>query len=91
MKMRYIRWFSVGSTANVYNHIVELQAFEGVTNRASGIVATSNYGGAANLDLVTDGNTDTNTYCSFGTSAEDYYIEIDLGGVYNVDTIKVFP
>ena len=91
MKMRYIRWYAAGSSANVYNHIVELQAFEGSTNRASGITATSNYGSASNLDILTNGDTATSPYCSFGTAAGNYYVQIDLGAVYDIDTIKVFP
>jgi hypothetical protein len=91
MKIRYIRWYSAGSSSNTSNHIVELQAFEGVINRASGIVATSNYGSASNLNLITDGSNTSSPYCSFGTATGNYYIQIDLGGIYNIDTIKALP
>jgi hypothetical protein len=93
MKMRYIRWYAAGSSSNTSNHIVELEAFEGTTNRASGITATSNYGSASNLDILTNGDKATSPYCSFGGSIVGYdcYVQIDLGAVYDIDTIKVYP
>jgi hypothetical protein len=95
MKMRYIRWYALGSTANIYNHIVELQAFEKDTgiNKALNKTVTSNVPSATNLSLVTDGTTDTNPYCSFGTTrlGQDCYVQVDLGESFEIDSVVVFP
>jgi hypothetical protein len=87
-KVRYIREYMNGSSANGGNHIVEIEAFtyDG-TNIAAGKTATSNLT-LSNGTRITDGNKDYVNYASFtGTTG---YFQVDLGFPYFLDYIHVW-
>jgi hypothetical protein len=91
MKMRYIRLFTCGNSSSTSNLITELQAFEGATNRASGIIPTSNVAAPDDISKITDGITDSTIgYARIGYTSDgiNAYAQIDLGAVYEIDTIK---
>lgn len=87
-KIRYIRDWLNGSTANTGNHWAEIQAInrEG-TNVALNKTVTALSGGA-NLNLITDGIVN-NTY-GHATGSMLNYITIDLGDTHNLKEITVW-
>lgn len=89
-KVRYIRDWLNGSTANAGNHWVEIRAMAGGTNRALNAPVTTNSTQLTNLVRVTDGNIDSANY--YG--AEDgklCNVQINLGAVYeDIDYIQVY-
>ncbi|MFE4029138.1 hypothetical protein ACFX4N_23575 [Priestia sp. YIM B13551] len=91
IKVRYIRDWSNGSTANTNNHWIEIQAVSGIVNRASGKTPTVMAGGTTtNISRITDGNLDTNTYYS-GVAGRNEYVQIDLGAVYSdIDYLQIW-
>lgn len=91
LKVRYIRDWLNGSTANSGNHWVELKVMSGKINRASGKTPTSNQT-LSNGTRITDGITTSggSDYAS-GTDSTNQYIQIDLGQVYeDLDYIQVW-
>jgi hypothetical protein len=77
MPIRYIRETMNGSSANAYNHWVEIQAYD--KNGANVALGKS-----ASSALLTDGNTASSPYYS-GTSAN-----VDLGEVMIVSYLKIW-
>ncbi len=86
-KIRYIRDWLNGSTSNASNHWVEIQAidYDGVN------VALSK--GGTSIDatwntVLTDGVTTTSPY--WGTTTTPFWVQVDLGDLFNIDLIKVW-
>jgi Concanavalin A-like lectin/glucanases superfamily/Carbohydrate binding domain len=89
VKVRYIRDWINGSSANTNNHWVEIKAMSGTTNRASGKTPTSNYS-LSNGSRITDNDTNSANYAQ-GTSGVKQYVQIDLGAVYeDIEYIQVW-
>lgn len=89
-KVRYIRDWLNGSSANTSNHWVEIQAItrDGV-NIALGKTVTASASGS-NLNLITDGNTSSESYATV-VSGSLQWVRVDLGDVYdNIDFVKVW-
>lgn len=89
-KVRYIRDYLNGNTANAGNHWVEIQAFSGTTNVAQNKIVTSSDGTTTNISRVVDNGTVSANYFSTNTNGLQY-IQIDLGQVYtNIDYLQVY-
>ncbi|MBU8733430.1 phage tail protein [Cytobacillus oceanisediminis] len=87
-KIRYIRDWINGSSANTSNIWVEIQAISGNVNRALGKTVTSSAAGT-NLSRITDGDINSANFASVGTG--DQWVRIDLGAVYeDIDYIQVW-
>jgi hypothetical protein len=89
--VRYIRDWLNGSTANTGNHWVEIQALDNLgINVALNKTATPLAAGSANYPFtrVTDGSTDTTLYADGAVGMN--YVTIDLGALYNINSIKVW-
>ncbi len=95
-RVRYIRDYLDGSSSNEGNHWVEIQALEADTgvNRAlasngatifGSVPAASSYP----FSVVIDGNTNTSPYSACVVNGLQY-VQIDLGGQYDIETIKVW-
>ena len=93
-KVRYIRDFAAGNSANNSSHWVEIQALEGATNRALDRPVTCNSGVTTNIARVTDGiSSNSEMYFDAAPSAAHpvgVYVTVDLGALYPIDTIKVW-
>ena len=94
--IRYIRDHMNGSTANVGNHWVEIQALEVTsgTNRAlSSNGATISGSVPENTSYpysrIIDGSTNSSVYAATSIN-EHVYVTIDLGAVYDIETLKVW-
>lgn len=88
--IRYIKDTINGSSANVYNHWVEVQALmmqgNGYINLARGITPTAT-GSINNPTYATDGSLTNYAINDTGTTTS---LIIDLGALYPVDYIKVW-
>lgn len=89
--VRYIKDCTSGSTANAYNHWVELQAIKDGVNLLKGKTATgiANYASEP-LVRITDGDLTTANWASSHTSSTTECITLDLGSTYNLDEIAVW-
>lgn len=89
-RIRYIRDYLNGSTANGANHWVEIKAMAKGVNVAKNAVVTSSSGsGVANLQRVTDDNITSSLYVSI--TGNNAYVEVDLGSVVEgVEYIQVW-
>lgn len=88
-EIRYIRVRLNGSSANPSSHFVEVQAIDdsGVNralNKTVTVISTTGYEGT-NFPVIVDGNTSTD---SFGGFTGDTTLQIDLGSIYHINTIK---
>ena len=95
-RIRYIRDHINGSTSNTGNHWVEIQALEVDTgeNRALSSVGATISGSVPESEQypysrIIDGSTDSSIYAAASIS-EHAYITIDLGAVYDIETLKVW-
>ena len=90
---QYVRFYSNGSTANAYNHYVEIEIYQGTTqitgNLASGKTPTSS-AAFTGISRVTDNVINTNSYADSYTNSGIQWIQIDLGASYNVNNIKLW-
>lgn len=89
-KIRYIRDTISGNTANVANHWCEIQAYNSVGenfafNKNSKLMNADSW----TKTLVTDGQTISNPYYP-GSNGRSSYIDIDLGMVEQINSIKVW-
>lgn len=85
-RVRYIRNWTNGSTANTGNYWIAVKAISGETDRARGILPTSNAPTLNNPMNITDGN-DT-TYGNAWTGK--YYVQVDLGQVFeDIEKIQI--
>lgn len=98
-KIRYIRDYLNGSTANGGNHWVEIQVYQNGKNIASGKTVTSNATpNTGTLSLVTNEDTTTDKYVAVDTrigGTTEYknyaYVQVDLGAIYtDINKIKVW-
>lgn len=97
LPVRYIRDWVNGSSINSNAHWVEIQAWVGTTNVASGKAEagiTSNktleftYG---SLPVLTDGSNETYSYVNVSSPDEPVYLQLDLGQIYpNLDSVKIW-
>lgn len=85
-KIRYVRDYLNGSSANTANHWCELKVMSDTTNLARGIIATGSIS-VSNAAVMTDNVVDSN-YASAGTGLQ--YIQLDLGGIKDADYIHVW-
>ncbi len=83
--VRYIRDYLNGSTTDIYNHWVEIQAitYSG-ENVALGKSSSDNLGGSR--PMLTDGN----MVSHFDTSNGLDWVQVDLGHLYKLEEIKVW-
>lgn len=99
MIIRYIRVYQNGNTVNAGNHWVQVEAYsrwtgenlalgKTVTGDPSNTFATSP-SNSEGLQRVTNGNLDTNYYLYSNTNATTY-IQIDLGGVTDIEYLKIY-
>ena len=83
--VRYIRDSINGSSANAYNHWVEIQAYDHVGNNVcfnkNAKLGTGSYGKL----LVTDGSSTTSQYIEGASN-----VTVDIGFVTNIERIKVW-
>jgi hypothetical protein len=88
MKVRYIRDYLNGSTANTTNHWVQIMAMAGTTNRALNKTVTASKT-TNNLTRITNG---TITSTDFADSTAGLaWVRVDLGAVYDdIDILKVW-
>jgi uncharacterized protein YjdB/peptidoglycan/xylan/chitin deacetylase (PgdA/CDA1 family) len=90
---RYVRVYSNGSTANNYNHYVEIEIYgsqsQAVTNLAAAVMPTTS-AAFTGLNYVTDGNKNTNNYADSYTNSGLQWIQLDLGDSRNVSSIKLW-
>lgn len=95
-RVRYIRDYLKGSTANGASHWVAIKAFRDGIDVAQGRPVTSNRpsnDAGRPLSRVTDGNTDSNLWASVpSTTASDAeWVQVDLGQVYeDIDYVQVW-
>ena len=94
-KIRYIEIASQGSTANVGNHIVDLQAYDLTqTNVALNKPVTNNNGepdATRPLSRVTNGDTQTANYAELGSSPNAMAVTtVDLQAEYDIKQIYLF-
>ena len=91
--VRYIRDKVSGSTSNTGCHWCEIQAFDKFgTNIALNKPVTILNGTSEgqSLTIPTDGNTATGSYLGAAQVNGYAQIEIDLGQVYDIDSVKVY-
>ncbi|MBP1745208.1 MAG: polysaccharide deacetylase family protein [Firmicutes bacterium] len=90
---RYVRLYSNGSTANSYNHYVEVEIYgsqpPAVTNLAAGKPLLSS-AAFTNPALVTNGDKNTNNYADSYTNSGLQWIQVDLGASYSVGSVKLW-
>lgn len=87
-RVRYIRDWLNGSTANTGNHWVEIKAMAGAANRAAGRPVTSSIAGS-NLTRITDNDLNSANHASVGSGLQ--WVQIDLGSVFqDIDRIQVW-
>ena len=95
-RVRYIRDYINGSSANVGNHWVEIQALEVSTgtNRAlasngATISGSSPQNSSYPYSRIIDGSTNSSVYAAaIDTGLQ--YVQIDMGGMYDIETLKVW-
>lgn len=84
-RVRYIRDWLNGSTANTGNHWVQVMAYDKSGNN---IALNKTVSGATTNNRITNGDTSSATYAS-GSSGLQHVI-IDLGAVYEIVNVKVW-
>jgi len=91
---RYVRFYSNGSTVNVYNHYVEVRAIGTsaangcATNVALGKPVTASVASqGAPYAAATDGVTTTNPYVDLSTGVP--WLQVDLQGSYDLSKVTV--
>lgn len=93
-KVRYIRDWVQGSSANDGNHWVEIEAISGGTNIALNKAVTCYESVAGGLtSYVTNGKTDTAEFLSVrgNTTTGEAYVTVDLGAVYdNIEFLVIY-
>jgi len=84
-KVRYIRDWLNGSTANTGNHWVQIMAID---KSGTNIALSKSVSGATTNNRITNGDINTTVYAS-GSSGLQHVI-IDLGAVYEIVSVKVW-
>lgn len=84
-KVRYIRDWLNGSTANTGNHWVQIMAYNAA---GTNIALNKTVSGASSDKRVTNGNTDSTSYV--GTATGLQHLIVDLGSVQEIQKIKVW-
>jgi uncharacterized protein YjdB len=95
---RYVRLYSNGNTVNKYNHYVEVQVYDGVTqihsygtpnDLAANITPTSS-AAFSNLAMITDGDKNITNYSDSYPQSNLQWIQVDLGASFSIDFIKLW-
>jgi uncharacterized protein YjdB len=95
---RYVRLYSNGSSKNNYNHYVDVQVYDGITqkpaastpNDLSSNITPSSSSAFSNIAAVTDSiKTDSNVADSYPTEGLQW-IQVDLGSSYSIDYIRLW-
>ena len=84
-KVRYIRDWINGSTANTGNHWVQIMAID---ETGTNIALNKNVSGASSDKRVTNGDTNTSSYVSGGAGLKQ--LTVDLGEVYSIKYIHIW-
>jgi chromosome segregation ATPase len=85
-KIRYIRDYLNGSSANTSNHWIEIQAIVDGQNVAQGKAVTAS-NGQSSLGVITDGN--KTSYVNVGSGLT--WVQVDLGQVHeNVEYLHIW-
>ncbi|MGF9741572.1 GH25 family lysozyme [Priestia megaterium] len=88
-KVRYVRNWVSGSSANNGNHWTEIKVMSGTVNRAKNIAVTSNQ--TLNVPVAVTDEIVNTTGFAYGVGGTDQYVQIDLGAVYeDVDYIHIW-
>jgi len=92
---QYVRFYTNGNSVNNYNHYGEVQVFEaqtspGTTNLASKVTPTAQSSAWKNLSRATDGIKTTSNYADSVTATGLQWVQVNLGGVYNISDIKLW-
>ncbi len=90
--IRYIRDWLGGSWGSRENNWVEIQALdENGNNVALGKPVSTPIELLRNIEVITDGNTDSDQYASCrNSSMGEQYVTVDLGQVYPIAAVKVW-
>ncbi|MBO0962962.1 discoidin domain-containing protein, partial [Neobacillus sp. MM2021_6] len=93
-KVRYIRDWIKGSSANTGNHWVEIKAMSGTTNRALNkdvTLSPNSTVGNNSLAIIVNNDINSNNYMGSSPSGALAWVQIDLGAVYeDIDFIQVW-
>jgi hypothetical protein len=92
-KIRYVRDYTNGSSANAGNHWVEIEVYSGGVNVASGkpVIGSSAENASYPYSRVTDGiTTATSTTYASSIATGLQYVEIDLGAEYEIEYVRVY-
>lgn len=84
-KVRYIRDWLNGSTANTGNHWIQIMAFD---QSGTNIALSKNVSGGSSDKRVTNGNTDTTPYVSVEAGLK--HLRVDLGAVYDIKYLHIW-
>jgi uncharacterized protein YjdB len=89
---RYARFYSSGSTANNWNHYVEIEIYGGQTQTGNlaawkSVTSSTNF---TNISRITDSTPDTYSYADGYPNQGLQWVQIDLGASQNVNNIKLF-
>lgn len=84
-KVRYIRDWLNGSTANTGNHWVQIMAYD---KAGENIALNKNVSGGSTDKRITNGNTATSPYTSVAAGLK--HLIVDLGAVYEIAYIQVW-
>ena len=93
--IRYIRDWANGSNSNLWNFWVEIEALEKATG--NNIAQWKNVTGSIPENTskpysrITDGQIGNNSYFYShpSTYGERWYVEVDLWGIYDIDSVKI--
>jgi hypothetical protein len=88
---RYVRFYSNGSTANEWNHYVEVEIYGGQTQTGNlaadkSVTSSTNF---KNISRITDSNMDTDSYSDGYPTQGLQWVQIDLGASRDVSNIKL--
>lgn len=91
-KIRYIRDYVNGSTANAGDHWVEIKAIDINGNNVALSKTVTSDVAMTNPSVIVDGSTPTAGAGMYGYTNENglHYVEIDLGAEYYVYSVKVW-
>jgi peptidoglycan/xylan/chitin deacetylase (PgdA/CDA1 family) len=89
---RYARFYSSGSTANSWNHYVEIEIYGGQTqtdNLAAwkSVTSSTNF---TDISRIADFNMDTENYADGYPNKDLQWVQIDLGASMDVNNIKLW-
>jgi type II secretory pathway pseudopilin PulG len=88
--VRYVYTQTNGSTANAYNHWVELQIYDiNGNNISEGLTSVTSSVTVSNWTKLTDGDINTANYITVGTTGLVWLV-LDLGDEYDLSSIRLW-